>query len=232
MTLALLLVLAAAPGPQTYQFQTDGTPEVHISNIEGSVSVEGTDGNTVHFEVFQEGDKKSLASYPVEVVQDGDAIRARVCCGECGQEGNGSRSCRNPAETRFVVKVPRGTELHVSSVNAPVKVAGVGGEQEISTVNGRVDVAGSRKALTVSVVSGTVVLAPEQVARTSVSTVSGDVRLKLPERADAQLGFSSVSGSFNGKTVSLGSVEKTWGKGTQEIGVSTVSGSLEVGSPN
>jgi hypothetical protein len=232
MITALLLVLAAAPTPQTYQFQTDGTPQVHISNIEGSVSVEGSDGNNVYFEVFQERDNNSRTAYPVEVVQDGDVIRARVCCGECGQERKNSRSCNNPAATRFVVKVPRGTELHVSSVNAAVKVAGVGGAQEISSVNGRVDVAGSKQALNVSAVSGEVALAPEQVARTSVSTVSGDVRLKLPERADAQLGFSSVSGSFNGKSVSLGSVEKTWGKGTHDIGVSTVSGSLEVAATN
>lgn len=131
-----------------------------------------------------------------------------------------------------MVKVPRSTELHVSAVNAPIKVAGVEGEQEISSVNGRVDVAGSKKALSVSAVSGGVALAPEQVDDIAVSTVSGDVSMKLPERVDAQLGFSSVSGSFNGKSVTLGSVEKTWGKGTHEIGVSTVSGSLVVGSRN
>lgn len=68
MTLALLLVLAAAPAPQSWKFETDGSPEVHISNIEGSVTVEGTDGNIVYFEIFRESDNNSPEAYPVEVV--------------------------------------------------------------------------------------------------------------------------------------------------------------------
>ena len=201
MTLALLLVLAAAPAPQTWKFQTGGTPEVHISNIKGKIEIDGTDGNVVSFEVFQEGDEKSRNTYPVEVVQEGNEVRARVCCGPCEER---QRRCDEPVATRFSVKVPRGTELHVSAVDAPVKVTGVAGEQEISTVNGRVDVSGSKKDLSVSAVSGDVALAPEQVGRTSVSTVSGNVKLKLPERADARLSFSSVGGSFNGKSTALG----------------------------
>ena len=229
MTLALLLVLAAAPTPQTWKFQTDGTPEVHISNIEGSISVEGVDGNSVFFEVLQDRDAKSGNTFPVEVVQDGDKVKARVCCGPC--EARRSR-CDDVAPTRFVVKVPRGTELHVSAVNASVRVAGVAGEQEISSVNGKVDVSGSKNDLSVSAVAGDVTLAPEQVAATSVSTVSGNVRLKMPERADARLQFSSVSGSYNGKSAALGSKSHTWGEGTHSIEVSTVSGALDTGSKN
>lgn len=231
MTLALLLVLAAAPTPQTWKFQTDGTPEVHISNIEGSISVEGVDGNSVFFEVLQDRDVKSGNTSLVEVVQDGDKVKARVCCGPCESERRANR-CNDVAPTRFVVKVPRGTELHVSAVNAPVRVAGVAGEQEISSVNGKVDVSGSKKDLSVSAVAGDVTLAPEQVAATSVSTVSGNVRLKMPERADARLQFSSVSGSYDGKSVALGSKSRTWGEGTHSIEVSTVSGALDTGSKN
>lgn len=231
MTLALLLVLAAAPAPQTWTFETDGTPVVHISNIEGAVTVDGTGGNIVSFEVFQDGDENTRNAYPVEVVQDGDEIRARVCCGPCGEERR-NRSCNKQVATRFVVKVPRGAELHVSAVNAPVKVSGVEGEQEIASVNGRVDLSGSRKELSVSAVTGDVTLAPREVAATTVSTVSGNVRLKLPERADARLEFSSVAGSYNGKSVSLGSTSQKWGEGTHPIEVSTVSGALEAGSRN
>lgn len=228
MMLPLLLVLAAAPNPQTWNFKTEGAPEVHISNIRGSINVDGADGNNVSFEVFQDGDEKSRNTYPVEVVQDGNEVRARVCCGPCEEHRN---RCEDTVTTRFVVKVPRGTELHVSAVDALVKVAGVTGEQEISTVNGRVEVSGAKKDLSVSAVKGDVVLAPE-AGHTSVSTVSGNVKLKLPERPDVRLSFSSVGGSFNGKSTALGSVNRTWGEGTHEVEVSTVSGSLDVGSKN
>ncbi|MCP3142466.1 DUF4097 family beta strand repeat-containing protein [Pyxidicoccus xibeiensis] len=227
MHLALLLVLAAAPATsQTWKFETDGTPEVHIANVDGAVRVDAVDGNSVVFEVVREGPEKSRNEVEVEVVQKGDVIRAQVCCGKCEAEQRRCLGDRNPV--RFTVKVPRGTELHVSAVSSPVTVAGVVGEQEISTVNGRVEINGSERQLSVSSVDGEVVLAPRKVVTTSVSTVGGDVRLKLPAKADARVEFTSVGGRFNGSTVALGSQEKTYGAGSQAVEVTTVGGSLSV----
>jgi hypothetical protein len=227
MHLALLLVLAAAPAaPQTWKFETDGTPEVHISNVVGTIRVDGVDGNSAFFEVVTEAAGKDEAGnkVQVEVVQQGDGVRARVCCGPCEEK---RLSCEGKLPpVRFTVKVPRQTELHVSGVSAAVVVTGVTGEQELSTVNGRVEVNGSERQLSVSSVDGEVVLAPKRVVTTSVSTVSGDVRLKMPAQADARVEFSSVGGRFNGSSVSLGSKEKTYGAGTQEVSISTVGGSL------
>jgi hypothetical protein len=227
MHLALLVILAAAPAtPQTWKFETDGTPEVHISNVDGAVRVDAVDGNSVVFEVVREGPDSARNKTEVEVVQEGDVVRAQVCCGKCEEERH---SCRGElGKVRFAVKVPRSTELHVSVVNATVSVAGVTGEQEISAVNGRVEVNGSERRISVSAVDGEVVLAPRKVVATSVSTVSGDIRLKLPAKADAKVEFSSVSGSFNGSSVALGSKEKSYGAGSQEVEISTVSGSLTV----
>lgn len=225
MYLALLVVLAAAPAtPQTWKFHTDGTPEVHISNVDGAVRVDAVDGNSVVFEVVREAPDNARNNFEVEVVQQGDVVRARVCCGPCAEERN---ACRGEwGAVRFAVKVPRETKLQVSVVNAATTVTGVTGEQELSTVNGRVEVKGSERRLSVSSVDGEVVLSPRKVMTTSVSTVSGDIRLKMPAGADAKVEFSSVGGSFNGSSVALGSKEKSYGAGTQEVEVSTVSGSL------
>ena len=225
MSLPLMLFLAAAPVPQTWNFQTDGTPEVRISNIEGEILIEGVDGNSILFEVVQDGSEEERRRSPVEVVQQGDVVKARVCCGPCAEKRS---SCGDVATTRFRVKVPRGTELNLSSVNAEVKVEGVEGEQEIAAVDGRVEVKGSQRALSVSAVSGEVVLVPRAVRETSVSTVSGAVKLRLPKDSDAELEFSSVSGSFNGESAALRSMKRKYGKGTHEIEVSTVSGALQV----
>lgn len=226
MYLALLVVLAASPTtPQTWKFETDGTPEVHIANVDGAIRVDAVDGNSVVFEVVREAPDNARNSTEVEVVQQGDVVKAQVCCGPCAEK---QHSCRNLGAVRFAVKVPRGTELHVSAVNTKVAVTGVTGAQEISTVNGRVEVNGSEQRLSVSAVDGEVVLAPRKVVTTSVNTVSGDVRLKLPAKADAKVEFTSVGGSFNGSSVALGSKRKSYGAGSQEVTVSTVSGSLTV----
>ncbi|WP_426751411.1 DUF4097 family beta strand repeat-containing protein [Myxococcus sp. Y35] len=226
MVLPLLLVLAAAPATQTWKFDTDGTPEVHIANVDGAVRVDAVDGNGAVFEVVREGAEKSRNELEVEVVQEGDAIRARVCCGPCEEAMSTCR--RKVGAVRFSVKVPRGSRLEVATVGGPVTVNGVVGAQELATVGGRVEVNGSEGRLDVSTVEGSVTLAPRKVVTTSVSTVSGDVRLKLPARADVRLEFNSVSGRFNDSAARLGSREKTYGAGTHAVEVSTVSGSLAV----
>ncbi|KFA93620.1 hypothetical protein Q664_07575 [Archangium violaceum Cb vi76] len=139
-------------------------------------------------------------------------------------------NCNNPPEARFVVKVPRDSSLEASSVNAPVKVSGVVGEQEVSVVAGDVSVKGSRGKLEVASVSGNVELVPESLADTEVSTVSGNVKLKLPRGAGANVAFSSVGGRFNGRDVSLGSTKKKYGNGEHDVEVSTVGGTLDVQS--
>ncbi|AKQ67069.1 hypothetical protein A176_003981 [Myxococcus hansupus] len=139
------------------------------------------------------------------------------------------QTCRQKMQpVRFTVKVPRGTRLEVATVGGPVTVNGVAGAQEVATVGGRVEVNGSEGRLDVSTVEGSVTLAPRKIVTTSVSSVGGDVRLKLPAKADARLEFSSVSGRFNDSAAMLGRREKTYGAGTQSVEVSTVSGSLSV----
>jgi hypothetical protein len=228
VNLALLLVLAAAPAPQSWQFETSARPTVSVSNVNGSVRVEATDGNTVSVEAKQEGSDERLARSPLEVKKDGDEITVRLCCGgSCSEKSN---NCKDPATTHFVLKVPRSTSLEVSVVNAEVKTSGIAGPQDVSVVNGSVSLKGSRGDVEVSAVNGDVELAPEALADTEVSTVSGTVKLKLPRGAGANVDYSSVSGRFNGREVTFGSTEQRYGNGEHDVDVSTVSGSLDVQS--
>lgn len=69
MVLPLLLILAAAPSTQTWTFNTDGMPEVHIGNVDGAVRVDAVDGNDVVISVVWEGAESSRNEVGVEVVQ-------------------------------------------------------------------------------------------------------------------------------------------------------------------
>ena len=227
---ALVLALLAA-APQTFTFTTDGTPKVEAAVVDGSIRVEAVDGDRVTVEARQEGSAEELRGHPLEVVQDGDTVRARVCCGPCAEDRDRERKgkkCRDVPETHFVVRVPRQGQVSCASVDGSIEVKGVKGEVEAATVNGEVSVSGTEGKLEVATVDGDVRLSPGVVAATSVATVSGDVALKLPRNADAQLEFSAVSGKYNGKSVNLGSSKETFGKGTHEIEIGTVSGDLDV----
>lgn len=221
MNIALLLLLAAAPAPQSWQFGTSATPQVSVSNINGSIRVEATDDKRVSVEATREG----AGDARIEVKQEKDSVSVRLCCGPC--EGH-SNHCNDPAPVHFVVKTPRDARLEVASVNASVKVAGVRGALEVASVAGGVDVKGSRGALEVSSVSGAIDLAPEALEKTEIHSVSGDVKLKLPRGTGAHVEFSSVGGSFNGRGVSLGSTEQRYGTGEHEVEVNTVSGAFNV----
>jgi hypothetical protein len=224
--LALLLVLAASPASQSWKFETDGTPQVSVANINGSVRVEAADGKTVSVDVKQEGSEAERAKFPVEVKQKGDEVSVRLCCGgSCSSKLN---TCNDPVATHFTLKVPRETSLEVSAVGAEVQASGIAGPQEVSVVSGAVSLKGSRGEVEVASVSGNVELAPEVLADIEVSTVSGDVKLKLPRGAGAQVDYSSVGGRFNGRGVNLGSTEQRYGNGEHDVDVSTVSGALEV----
>jgi DUF4097 and DUF4098 domain-containing protein YvlB len=222
---ALLLVLVAA-APSTWKGETQGSPEVSISNVEGSIRVQGVEGKTVSVEARGEGDQDVSDLFRVE--QDGDEVEIQACCGSCAK---GLRnSCKNPPTVHFVVKVPRESRLEVSSVTAPVTVSGVTGAQELTVVSGDVSTSGSRGKLEVTSVSGNVDLAPDALASTEITTVGGNVKLKLPRGAGAEVDFSSVGGRFNGRSVELGSSHQRYGTGEHKVEVSTVGGTFDVRS--
>ncbi|WP_434380650.1 hypothetical protein [Melittangium boletus] len=227
MLTPLLLILAAAPAsPFTWSGQTSVTPEVSISLVKGSVQVEGVDGNTVSVEA-RGADGTDLQRL-IQVEQDGDEVEIEVCCGPC--TASKKKSCAQATEVALVVKVPRGASLDASVVSAPLTVKGVTGKQELTGVESSITVHGSREALEVVTVQGKVELVPEVLGKTEVSTVSGDVTLKLPRGAGAEVEYASVGGRFDGKSVTLGSASKRYGDGKGRVEVSTVSGALDIQS--
>jgi DUF4097 and DUF4098 domain-containing protein YvlB len=234
--LLLALAASAAPvpaasaaersGPGTYTFGTGEAPRVKVSTVNGQVRVEGTDGREVRVDARLEGSNRE--DWDLEVTHAGDEVEVRVCCGPCAQAKQ--NRCEGEApRADLALRVPKGARLHVSSVNASVQVRDVAGRQQLSTVNGRVELRGSSQDVDVSTVNGRVELAPAAVGATSVSTVDGDVQLRLPrEGGGARVTFSSVSGSFNGRSEALGNRSETYGDGAHRVRVSTVSGGLEV----
>ncbi|HEX8537652.1 MAG TPA: DUF4097 family beta strand repeat-containing protein [Cystobacter sp.] len=227
LSTALIVVLASAPAPASWRFEAGATPEVSLSVINGSIQVEAVEGQAVSVEARRE-DGADVKPF-LDVESDGDEVSVSMCCGPC-EERRGASRCDNPVPVHLVVKLPRGSELEVSTVGAPVKVAGVTGSLEVNTVSGDVSLLGSRGRLEVATVSGSVELRPDDLEDTEVSTVSGNVKLKLPSKAGAQVEFSSVGGRFNGSGVSMGSIERRYGNGGSSVEVNTVSGSFDLQS--
>ncbi len=143
-------------------------------------------------------------------------------------------------EAQLHVQVPRGSELHVTTVSADQTIAGVAGLQRLSSVSGDVATEIEAADLELKTVSGDVrVKGHGQPARLHVSTVSGDVHM---DHAAGDLDTGSVSGDLVLVLDSAGAVRLRTTSGDvhfegklkqgANLDAATVSGDINVRAPS
>jgi DUF4097 and DUF4098 domain-containing protein YvlB len=180
--LVALAASAAAAAATTFDKQVEAEARgiVEISNTSGSVEVSGWDKPqvSVHAELGGAVERVEVTSEP------GRTLIKVLLPGHSWGDG----------EAKLHVQVPRGSELHLSTVSAEASVSGVVGAQRINVVSGNVATEIAGADLELKSVSGDVkVRGHGQSARLYVSSVSGDVNLA---HGAGDLEMSSVSGTL------------------------------------
>ena len=202
LTVIVLGLLLAAPimaeeVDRTLDAASDG--RVHISNIAGSVTVNGWSRDQV--EVTGE-----LGRNVEELIfeRDGDKITIKVKVPK--KSGRG-------IESDLYVQLPQGSSIDVSTVSADIDVKQVMGEQSLGTVSGDINTESAKSDISAEAVSGEIEISGQDSATNArANTVSGDVVLTgVAGVADTE----SVSGDV---TVVDGSFER--------IDVNTVNGDI------
>lgn len=213
--LFLSVVLCAFAGltglAQDFQrsFNLGAGGSVNVRNVSGDVIVSGYEGNAVVVTAVKEGRDRDRVS--IEDQSSGGAVDVRVRYPE---------QCNCDASVRFEVKVPRSVAYRFdafSSVSGDVEVKGVTGDLRAKSVSGNVTVNGVSGAVNANSVSGTVhvgeingtVNAKSTSGNVEVeirqlygegnlefSSVSGDVRVKLPGNLAADVKLSTLSGDL------------------------------------
>jgi DUF4097 and DUF4098 domain-containing protein YvlB len=153
---------------------------VHISNVAGSVEVDGWSRNQVEI-------TGTLGSGVEELVfeRDGDEILIKV-----KTRHNSSRS----GSSDLIVKVPEASSLRVNTVSADVEVDNVTGEQRLESVSGDIVTSAHAEDIEIETVSGDVeVDGDEKRMRSRFNTVSGDVEA---ENLAGEIAAESVSGDL------------------------------------
>lgn len=132
----------------------------------------------------------------------------------------------------FVLTVPESADLDIETVSGRIDISGVTGRLDLNNVSGSVEVDGSPSRVRANVVSGGFdgSLGP-QMEEMSVNSVSGSVRIKVPDGTGGSVHAISVSGSIDGNVPvkqSPGRSEASGniGNGSTDIDVETVSGSI------
>ena len=202
LTVIALGLLLAAPlmaeeVNRTLDAASDG--RVHISNIAGSVTVNGWSRDQV--EVTGE-----LGRNVEELIFERDGGKVTIKVKVPKKSGRG-------IESDLYIQVPEGSSIDVSTVSADIDVEKVIGEQSLGTVSGDIDTESAKSDVSAEAVSGDIeVSGQNKVTNTRANTVSGDVVLDgVAGVADAE----SVSGEV---TVIDGTFER--------IDMNTVNGDI------
>lgn len=183
----------------------DADGEVVVSNVSGSVRVEGWAGEEVEITGSLGADVERL-----DVVRDGKRVVVKVVLPRAS-------SRRSSADLR--VRVPVASRLEVTTVSADSSVRGVTGALRLSSVSGEIEARGVASDSEIKTVSGdirvTAASTPIKLRATSVSgtivvddlsgevetlTVSGEMLLDLDAltnvRARSTSGDSRISGQL------------------------------------
>ena len=192
MTLIIAGLFLAAPllaeeVDKTLDAAPDG--EVDISNIAGSITVDGWSRNAVEVTGTLGRNVEKLV-----FERDGDNILIQVKVPRKGGRGT---------DAELSIRVPENSSIDVSGVSSDITVASVRGVQRLQTVSGDVETESFGNDVSAESVSGDVeVEGDASDNETSISTVSGDV---VRERGSGIVRAGSVSGDV---TVDQGSFSR------------------------
>ncbi len=221
---------------------TDGTPSLDVTSIEGdplAVSYEGGALTIAHENLSWEGLLKWLR--PQRHSATVTVTVPRKCQTQVG------------VVSATAVMSGIGARTSVKSVSGGITLDGVTGDVDANTVSGALEAQGLNGRLNFRTVSGDLTLADGWMERldanmvsgdvtadvdldplggVQVTTVSGEVTLRLPAEADAQVNLHSMSGDVRSEFTELSrtsapasrSVSGSLGAGSGHVSVTTMSG--------
>lgn len=218
---------------------------VWLRNINGSISVEPSDGPKV--EITADRTFKHSPVDSVRIVTSVSGKGVTICAMwpghavQCGPDGHYTTEGGiqgNDVALSFTVRLPRGVKLDASTINGDVDVSGASAPVNAGTVNGDISIETDAGPVRAATVNGDVSASmsgftgPGDV---NVATVHGDATISLPDNVDGVVNGHTVAGDItsdyplvvSGKFASH-AIVGTLGKGGRAIKLTTVTGDVEV----
>ncbi|MCF0069990.1 DUF4097 domain-containing protein [Dyadobacter sp. CY261] len=182
-----------------------------IYNVNGSIRVEGYNGDKVVLEI----DKKITAKtqevldqgkqeFKLEIEQDADSIIAYIANPFDSRPNRSRRNWDGPKihynfELDFVVKVPYSLNLHVSTVNGgDINVNDVTGSLGVHNVNGAIKVVNAKGPSVMRTINGNVEVNFLTIppGGSDFKTLNGDIKISYPAALSVDCQFKTFNGDF------------------------------------
>lgn len=191
---------------------SSGSNVLAIYNIHGFINVQGYDGNKVILEIdktLSADDKPVLEAarqeFKINMEQKGDSVLAYITEPFDTRPNRGNQNRENKSKVKydfrleFTVRVPRGMNLKVSTVNGgDITVEDVFGSLQVSNVNGAIKLANAKGTSMVKTVNGKIEANYLTVppGESQFKTLNGDVNITYPKELSADCYFKSFNGEF------------------------------------
>jgi DUF4097 and DUF4098 domain-containing protein YvlB len=180
---------------------------LNLKTFSGRVTITAVDGNEVTINAVRHGSRRRLENVRLDVYSSGSTVYVDANHHDHSWWGD------NVVDNDLDVRVPRRTNLHITSFSAPIEVDGVeAAEVTAHTFSGRVDIRLSRW---------------QEHERIDIHTFSGRVALRVPDNAAGHLDFDSFSGHLDSDVpLTLHSTNRR--RLSAELGAAAGNGTLRV----
>lgn len=221
---------------------------LHIRNTNGRITVGESGSDEVKVRAtkrWRRGDPKDVHFMVVSSGSDVTVCALWSKGGHCASDGyrtqNKSRFWHggNDTSVEFVVELPRGVKVDVSTINGEIAIADAAAPVHARTVNGDIKAATAVGPVDARTVNGSIVVSMDSLAGTDdveLKTVNGSVTATLPAALDADIEAITVNGRFTTDfAVTLPErrpgpkkVNFRIGAGSHDVKLATVNGSVEL----
>jgi hypothetical protein len=230
---------------QTLPLAADG--RLSIDNVNGRTDIHGWNSNIVVITTAIHGrSAESVAATQVHI--DSDPNHVSVHTDLPSDRDNFSSFWdwlksrgQNNATVDYTVQVPEHARLEeVTTVNGHIVIAGVAGNIGASTVNGEAEIKGAAGNLKLHTVNGTITAEMDSLdsgQSVSLNAVNGELKLSVPEDADATFSINTLNGGISSEFPSL-QAKKEWpvgnhlkgslGHGSATVKADTINGTVEI----
>jgi DUF4097 and DUF4098 domain-containing protein YvlB len=204
--LAFAIVALSAPLAQawdetehvsrTIPFESGGT--LRLTTFSGRVTITASDGHQVVVDAVRRASRDRLERIKLDIHSSGSTVYIDANHRERSWWLDQMRD--NVVETDLDIKVPRRTDLHVTTFSAPVTVEGIEGLHWVHGFSSRLRLAGVTGRVQAHTFSGDVEIGVKDWRdrqSIDVDTFSGHIELRVPDEARGHVTFNSFSGHLN-----------------------------------
>ena len=163
-----------------------------VSNMAGSTTVTGREGNEVHIVALKHcRSERAAEGTEIDIGQEGQRVWARTRVHR--RRGRSWLGARHTATVEYIIELPRQSQVKVRGVSATADVGSIQGKIDIGAVSGSITVRDLQGSLNIRCVSGDV--SGEALhGQLQLETVSG--KAELADSDFSSLKAKSVSGGL------------------------------------